>query len=88
MTDCPCQQCQNSTENGTVVTDLLTRLEKLCQGHTHSVSMPCPIAQAADEIKRLRHQLERERTILAHIKESRIFWIDMARRYAAVLRDG
>ena len=82
MPDCPCQRCGDNQP------DLVDLLRVLCVGHTHSTSLPCVVAQAADEIERLRHQLERERTILAHIKESRIFWIDMARRYAAVLRDG
>ena len=34
--------------------DLVNDLRKLCSGHTHSASNPCKVADAADEIERLR----------------------------------
>ena len=38
--------------------DILQILRELCYGHTHSVRRRCYIADAADEIERLRQELK------------------------------
>jgi len=44
--------------------DLVNDLRKLCSGHTHSASNPCRVADAADEIERLRAEQDKLRTLL------------------------
>ena len=50
--------------------DILKTLRKLCYSHTHSTRRTCHIAEAADEIERLREELEASRAATRG-------WIDM-----------
>jgi hypothetical protein len=46
--------------------DILSRLMKMCSGHTHSAFETCNIAEAADEIASLREQLKRSQAERDH----------------------